>query len=89
MIPTKFDHDLGLRHVEGMTAEHFIRRYCEVFRPRELLGLPNDPRDSIEEIEDAMQDVVAAKTRLAAVLYAARGDLPDYSDAALATEVGE
>ena len=30
---TKFDHDLGLRHKEGMTAEKFIKQYCEVFRP--------------------------------------------------------
>ena len=48
-------------------------------RRAELLGLPTDPRDSIEAIEDAMAEVKAAKVKLAAALYAARGDLPDYA----------
>lgn len=107
--PTKFDFDLGLRHKSGMTANEFIRRYCEVFRPfafatkddslnefeklithvlnmlcyhkrrAELLGLPADPRDSINAIEDAIASVHTAKIRLAAALFAARGELPDYS----------
>lgn len=111
MKATKFDSDLGLRHKAGMTANEFIRRYCEVFRPfayatrddnlnefeklithvldmlryherrAELLGLPRDPRDSIEAIEDAAAEVKTAKTKLAAALYAARGDLPDYTEA--------
>lgn len=104
---TKFDFDLGLRHKNGMTANEFIRRYCEVFRPyayatqddslnefeklithvlamlcyhrrrADLLGLPIDPRDSIEAIESASAEVHAAKIKLAAALYAARGDLPE------------
>lgn len=108
-MTTKFDSDLGLRHVSGMTADEFIRRYCEVFRPfayatrddslnefeklithvldmlryhqkrAELLGLPRDPRDSIEAIEDAVESVKKARLELAAALYVARGDLPDYS----------
>ena len=106
--PTKYDFDLGLRHKSGTTANEFIRRYCEVFRPfayatqddsinefeklithvlemlcyhkrrADLLGLPKDPRDSIEAIEDAMAEVRTAKYRLAAAIYTARGDLPDY-----------
>ena len=28
-----FDFDLGLRHKSGITANEFITRYCEVFRP--------------------------------------------------------
>lgn len=107
--PTNRDFDLELRHVPGMTANEFIRRYCEVFRPfahatrddslnefeklithvlamyvrqqrrAELLGLPKDPRDSIEAIDEAVENVRLAKIKLAAALYAARGDLPDYS----------
>lgn len=106
---TKYDFDLGLRHKAGMTANEFIRRYCDVFRPfayatrddslnefeklithvlnmlcyhrqrAALLGLPTDPRESIEAIEDAMAEVKQAKIKLAAALYAARGDLPDYA----------
>lgn len=44
-----------------------------------LLGLPDDPRGSIRAIEDAVAGVSEAKIKLAAALYAARGDLPDYS----------
>lgn len=110
MTTTKFDSDLGLRHKSGMTANEFIRRYCEVFRPfayatpddslnefeklithvlhmlcyhrrrAELLGLPDDPRDGVEAVEDAMAEVKTAKIKLAAALYTARGDLPDYAD---------
>ncbi len=108
-MTTKYDADLGLRHVPGMTANEFIKRYCEVFRPHayatkddslnefeklithvlnmlryhqrraELLGLPKDPRGSIEAIEDAVEEVRKSRIKLAAALYAARGDLPDYS----------
>lgn len=108
--PTKFDFDLGLRHTSGMTANEFIRRYCEVFRPfahatkddslnefeklithvlhmlcyhkrrAELLGLPADPRDSIESIEAAMAAVQTAKIKLVDALLVARGEVPDYSD---------
>lgn len=108
-METKFDFDIGLRHQDGMTANLFIQRYCEVFRPfayatkddslnefeklithvlamyayqlrrAELLGLPSDPRESVESIEQGMGQVESAKIKLAAALYAARGDLPDYS----------
>lgn len=112
-MSAKFDFDLGLRHVPGMTANEFIRRYCEVFRPfahatkddslnefeklithvlnmlcyqnrrAELLGMPDDPRDSIEAIEDAVEEIKSAKVKLVGALYAARGELPDYTADAL------
>lgn len=111
---SKYDCDLGLRHVAGMTPDEFVRRYCEVFRPHacatrddsinefeklithvlnmlqyhrrraELLGLPTDPRDDVIAIEDAMEAVRLSKTRLAAALYVARGEVPDYNDTVLA-----
>lgn len=53
-----------------------------------LLGLPADPRDSINAIEDAVAGVEKAKHKLAAALYVARGDLPDYS-VCLSESLGE
>lgn len=105
---TKFDFDLGLRHQEGMTANEFIRRYCEVFRPYAyatrddslnefeklithvlamlcyhrrravLLGLPGDPRDGVESIEDAMHKFDEARIGLLNALHAARGTPPSF-----------
>lgn len=56
---------------------HVLDMLCYHKKRSELLGLPTDPRDSIEAIEDARIGVNNAKIKLAAALYAARGDLPD------------
>ena len=32
-MKTKFNFDLYLRDKPGMTADEFVKRYCEVFRP--------------------------------------------------------
>lgn len=60
---------------------HVLGMLCYHKRRAELLGLPTDPRDSIEAIEGAMAEVKKAKYKLAGALYAARGDLPDYDSA--------
>lgn len=108
-MSVKYNFDLGLRHKSGMTANEFIRRYCEVFRPyayatcddslnefeklithclsmlcyhkrrAELLGLPVDPRESVEAIEDAVSAVTRERYRLAGALLAARGNVPSYA----------
>lgn len=57
---------------------HVLAMLCYEKRRAELLGLPVDPRDSVEAIEDATREVRAAKIRLVGALYAARGDLPDF-----------
>jgi len=67
---------------------HVLNMYSYQRRRAEILGLPSDPRDSIESVEDAIAGVKSAQTRLAAALYVARGDLPDYSLSAL-NESGE
>ena len=59
-----------ITHVLGMNCYHRHRA--------KLLGLSSDPRDDIEAIEKAMEEVRSAKYRLAGALYAARGDLPDF-----------
>lgn len=59
---------------------HVLSMYVHQKRRAEMLGLPSDPRDSIEAINDAVEGVKLAKIKLAAAVYAARGDLPDYSD---------
>lgn len=32
-MTTKFDHDLGLRHRDGVKPEDFVRAYCQMLRP--------------------------------------------------------
>lgn len=54
MIKTKFDFDLGLRHKSGMTANEFVRRYCEVFRDHAYAT----PDDSINEFEKLITHVL-------------------------------
>ena len=58
---------------------HVLAMFCYHKRRAELLGLSLDPRDDIEAIENAFKDVKKAKYKLAAALYVARGDLPDYT----------
>ena len=71
--------DGGLNEFEKLIT-HVLDRLCYHQERARMLGLPDDPRDSIREIQEAQQAVHDAKLKLVGALYAARGDLPNYGD---------
>lgn len=56
----KIDTDLGLRHQSDTTAESFIEKYCEVFRPHCVVS----EDDSYNELEKSITHVLNVKIGL-------------------------
>lgn len=77
---TKYDFDLGLRHKSGMTANEFIRRYCEVFRPY-AYATQDDSLNEFEKLITHVLEMLCYHKRRAELLGLPKD--PRYSIAAI------